>query len=186
MELLDTNRDGILSEEEKKSARIIIYGHSWGASETVAFARTLEHHSIPVLLTVQLDTVGKWGQHPSRIPANVQSAINFYQSERFLRGGTEIVAGDSTRTEIIGNYRFTYVGKPINCSNYPWLARTFNKPHHEIENDPRVWNQVASLIDSRIASDRETGIVSANIGTIDSESALPTTEQDPPTTKALR
>src|SRR5690242_15137711 len=31
---LDTNKDGSLSAEEKQQARIIIYGHSWGASET--------------------------------------------------------------------------------------------------------------------------------------------------------
>ena len=156
--LLDTNHDGSLSTEEKRSARIIIYGHSWGASETVAFATALEHYSTPVLLTVQLDTVGKWGEHPSRIPANVESAVNFYQSEGFLRGRPEIIAADSTKTEIIGNYRLTYVRKPIDCSNYPWLARTLNKPHHEIENDPTVWNQIAWLIDSRIMSDRGTEI----------------------------
>src|SRR6266852_2107938 len=35
LELLDTDGDGELSRAEKESARIIIYGHSWGASETV-------------------------------------------------------------------------------------------------------------------------------------------------------
>lgn len=183
--LLDTNRDGTLSSEEKKCARIIIYGHSWGASETVAFAKTLEHYSIPVLLTIQLDTVGKWGQHPSRIPSNVESAINFYQPEGFLRGRSEIAAADKTQTEIIGNYRFTYVGNPIDCGNYPWLARTFNKPHHEIENDPKVWSQIAWLIGSRIMSTRETDILSANISTANSESVLPDTKQNPSATNGV-
>jgi hypothetical protein len=41
---------------------------------------------------------------------------------------------------------------PINCDNYPWYARTFNRPHHEIENDPRVWDQAASLIDAELSS----------------------------------
>jgi len=45
----------------------------------------------------------------------------------------------------------TYEDHPINCDNYPWLARTFDKPHHEIENDPRVWDQAASLIDSELS-----------------------------------
>lgn len=168
--LLDTNGDGVLSDEERKSARIIIYGHSWGASETVAFARTLQHYSIPVLLTVQLDTVSKWGQQPSRIPSNVESAINFFQSEGFLRGRPEIFAADESRTGIIGNFRFTYVDKPINCDNYPWIARTFNKPHHEVENDPRVWNQVGWLIDSQIARSSTANALSQNMTTIENES----------------
>lgn len=42
----------------------------------------------------------------------------------------------------------TYEGHRINCDNYPWYARVFNRPHHEIENDPRVWDLAASLIDS--------------------------------------
>jgi len=175
--LLDTNRDGSLSDEEKKSARIIIYGHSWGASETVAFARTLQHYSIPVLLTVQLDTVSKWGQQPSRIPSNVESAINFFQSEGLLRGRPEIVAADRTRTEIIGNYQFTYVDKPINCDNYPWLARTFNKPHHEIENDPGIWNEIASLIDSKISRGNRAYDLPADIVTMNNEVVRPTMSQ---------
>jgi hypothetical protein len=150
MGLLDTDHDGVVSDAEKSSARVIIYGHSWGASETVAFARALQHYSIPVLLTVQLDTVGKWGQRPSRVPSNVETAVNFFQSEGFLRGRPVISAEDETHTEIAGNFQYSYVGKPIDCSNYPWLARTFNKPHHEIENDPDVWNRIAFLIDSRV------------------------------------
>jgi hypothetical protein len=165
--LLDTNRDGVLSDDEKKAARIIIYGHSWGASETVAFARTLEDYSIPVLLTVQLDTITKWGQQPSQVPPNVESAINFFQPEGLLHGKPEIAAVDTTRTEILGNFRFTYAENPIDCGNYPWLARTFNKPHHEIENDPAVWNQIASLIDSKVlrgpvGNDLQANITSKN------------------------
>jgi hypothetical protein len=50
----------------------------------------------------------------------------------------------------------TYDGHSIDCRNYPWLARTFNKPHHEIENDPRVWNQIALVIDARLSSLRNS------------------------------
>ena len=175
--LLDTNGDGSLSEEEKKNARIIIYGHSWGASETVAFARELQHYSIPVLLTVQLDTVRKWGQQPSRIPSNVEAAINFFQAEGFLRGRPEIFAADESRTEIVGNFRFTYVDKPINCDNYPWLARTFNKPHHEIENDPAVWNQIAFLIDTKMARSSGANSLPGNIATKNNGDVPPTMSQ---------
>jgi len=36
------NHDGTLSTDEKQSARIILYGHSWGASETLDLARKLK------------------------------------------------------------------------------------------------------------------------------------------------
>lgn len=149
---LDTNHDGVLSSAERRKARIILYGHSWGASEVVAFARDLERLDIPVLLTVQIDIVRKPGQRPVSIPPNVKAAINFYQSEGFLRGRSKIIAEDPGQTEIIGNSHMTYKGQPVDCRNYPWFPRTFNKPHHEIENDAHVWNQIATIIDSRLSS----------------------------------
>jgi hypothetical protein len=33
LRIVDTDGDGKLSVEEKQNARIILYGHSWGASE---------------------------------------------------------------------------------------------------------------------------------------------------------
>jgi pimeloyl-ACP methyl ester carboxylesterase len=153
--LLDTNHDGSLSGEEKKSARIIVYGHSWGASEAAAFAGRLGREAIPVLLTIQVDIISKFRQKPFRIPPNVESAINFYQSDGFLQGRPEIVASDAARTDILGNFRLTYSHRHLNCNNYPWFARTFNKPHHEIENDPNVWDKIASLIDARVFARRD-------------------------------
>lgn len=153
LRLLDTDHDGVLTGEEKKRARIILYGHSWGASEAAAFARELEPLGIPVLLTIQIDIVPKPGQKGILIPPNVEGAINFFQSESegMLHGRSEVVAEDPGRTKIIGNIRMTYDGRRVDCRNYPWLARTFNKPHHEIENDARVWSQIASMIDARVA-----------------------------------
>jgi hypothetical protein len=150
--LLDGNGDGTLSSAEKEDARIIIYGHSWGATETVVFARELAKRDIPVLLTVQVDSIAKPGRDNSMIPANVAKAINFYQSGGPLHGRAEIFAADPAQTEIIGNLHMTYEDHSINCDNYPWFARTFNKPHHEIENDPRVWDRAALLIDSEIVN----------------------------------
>jgi hypothetical protein len=150
--LLDGNGDGTLSSDEKEEARIIIYGHSWGGTETVVFARALGKSGIPVLLTVQVDSIAKPGRDNSMIPANVAKAINFYQSGGPLHGRAEIFAADPAQTTIIGNLHMTYEGHSINCDNYPWYARTFNKPHHEIENDPRVWTLAASLIDSEFVA----------------------------------
>jgi len=152
LRLLDTNQDGTLTAAEKRQAKIIIYGHSWGASEAVAFAKELETLEIPVLLTIQIDIVPKPGQQPVIIPPNVEAAVNFFQSEGPLHGRPEVVAEDPGRTEIIGNRHMTYEGQHIDCGNYPWFARTFNKPHHEVENDARVWEQIASIIDSRLSS----------------------------------
>lgn len=146
--LLDTDHDGVLSSIEKERATVIIYGHSWGATETVEFAQQLGRMGIPVALTIQIDTIGKPGHKASGIPTNVASAINFYQTGGPLHGAPEIVAVDPARTEIIGNIRMSYENRPINCDNYSWYSRTLNKPHHEIENDFRVWDKVASLIDS--------------------------------------
>jgi len=152
--LLDINRDGALSRGEKEQARIIIYGHSWGASETVTLARELGRRGIPVLLTIQVDSIAKPSQIDFTIPANVANAINYYQSGGLLHGRSEISAEDPARTNIIGNYRLTYKDHPINCKGYPWYSRFFTKSHIEIESDPRVWEQAASLIGSELSGTR--------------------------------
>jgi len=148
--LLDTDHDGTLSAEEKRNARIILYGHSWGASEAIALARDLQREGIPVLLTVQVDSVSKPGQNDRVIPANVAEAANFYQPNGILHGRRQIRAADPARTRIIGNFRFDYKAHPIPCKHYPWYDRLFLKSHTEIECDPRVWAQVESLIQSRL------------------------------------
>jgi len=156
---LDTNNDGSLSAEEKQQAHIIIYGHSWGASETVTLARELEKDGIPVLLTIQVDSISKSRQNDMLIPANVSQAANFYQPDGFLRGRSEIRPANAARTQIIGNFRFDYKTLPISCPLYPWFDRFFMKSHVEIECDPRVWNQVESLIRAKLPS--SSGTVSA-------------------------
>ena len=155
LRLLASDHNGIPTATEKSQARIIIYGHSWGATETVAFAVELGKNNIPVLLTIQVDTIAKPGQNGSTISPNVASAVNFYQPRGLLHGRSKIHAADPARTKIIGNFRMTYE-HPINCDNYPWYARTFNRPHHEIENDPRVWDQAASLIDAELSNPGST------------------------------
>ena len=161
LRLLDADGDGTLSTEEKEQAKIIIYGHSWGASQTVTLARELGRNGIPVLLTIQVDIIAKFRQKGSTIPPNVANAINFYQPRGLLHGRSEILAADPKRTRILGNLRMTYEDHPINCDNYRWFARVFNKPHHEIENDPRVWDQAALLVDSQLSSRSATTLASS-------------------------
>jgi hypothetical protein len=153
--LLDTDHNGTLSAEEKKTARIILYGHSWGASESVTLARQLEKEGIPVLLTVQVDSVPKPGENDKVIPANVAEAVNFYQLNGFLHGEPEISAADPARTHILGNFRFDYKGTTIDCKEYPWYNRVFMKAHTQIECDSKVWTQVEALIRSRLASQHQ-------------------------------
>jgi hypothetical protein len=139
-----------LSAGEKLDARVVLYGHSWGASEAVTVARELEKDGVPVLLTVQVDSVSKPGSDDRLIPANVVQAVNFYQLDGLLHGQRKIVAADPLRTRILGNFRSNYKTNPVNCDGYPWYARIFMKPHIEIESDPSVWNQVESLVRSEL------------------------------------
>jgi pimeloyl-ACP methyl ester carboxylesterase len=149
LNLLDTDHDGRLSDHEKTAARIVLFGHSWGASEVVNLAQELDRRGIPVLLTIQVDSVRKHGEHDGSIPANVREAINFYQTEGMLHGRRSIHAIDPTRTTILGNYESTYTTKPVSCVGFPWFARTFMKQHIEIENDIAVWDQIDALIVAR-------------------------------------
>lgn len=154
LRLLDANHDGVLSLAEKQHARIILYGHSWGASETVALAQQLNRKGIPVLLAVLVDRVAKIGEVNELIPANVAEAVNFYQLDGLLHGNRSIRAADPAATRILGNYRLDYSKTHIDCARFPWYARAFMGPHIEIENDPRVWNRVESLIDSKLPPEK--------------------------------
>jgi len=146
LSLLDTNHDGILTPGEKQNARIILYGHSWGASEAIAVARELQNDGIPVLLTIQVDSVSKIHQNDAVIPANVAQAANFYQPDGFVHGQSAIRAANPAHTKIIGNFRFDYKTSPYTCNEYPWYDRLLVKPHTQIECDPNVWKQAEALI----------------------------------------
>jgi hypothetical protein len=150
LQLLDSDHGGTLSDDEKRTARIVLYGHSWGASAVVTLARNLEKDGIPVLLTIQVDSVAKWGEEDGLIPTNVVQAVNFYQLNGFLHGRRQILAEDRLHTQILGNFRLDYKTKRVDCEGYPWYAQIFMKPHIEIESDPAVWNQVESLIRSKL------------------------------------
>lgn len=151
-ELLDTNHDGKLSDEEKRFARIILYGMSWGGSQAVQLSRELDSEKIPVLLTIQVDSISKWRQDDEVIPGNVAEAVNFYQPNGLLHGKNQIRAADSLHTHILGNFRHTYDSMPSECRNYPWWDRLLVKQHTSIECDPTVWKQVENLIRSKLAA----------------------------------
>ena len=137
----------------REQPRIILYGHSWGASAVVCLARDLDQDHVPVSLTVQVDSIRKHREDDSVIPANVAEAINFYQPGGILHGQANITAADSSHTRILGNYRFSYRHEPAACHAYPWRTRIFFKGHTAIECDPHVWYQIETLIEDRLADD---------------------------------
>jgi len=150
LRLLDRNHDGILSDDEKSQARIILFGHSWGAAAAVLLARDLNRAGIPVLLTVQVDSVAKFWQKDGVIPENVAAAANFYQPHGLVRGRPEITAADPSKTQILGNFRFDYKQAPVKCEGYSWLDRAFTRSHMESECDAKLWGQVEALIRRQI------------------------------------
>ena len=152
LHLLGPDHHGNPTAEEKHAARIILYGHSWGASAVVALARSLLADGIPVLLTIQVDSIAKSGQNDALIPENVEHAANFYQDKGFLHGQQKIQAANADRTRILGNFRIDYSSKPISCPQYPWYDRVFMRSHIEIECDPAVWQRVEDLIRGQLPS----------------------------------
>jgi hypothetical protein len=150
LRLLDSNHDGVLSNQEKSQAHIILFGHSWGASAVVLLSRELDRAGIPVLLTVQVDSVEKPWQHDKIIPDNVAEAVNFYQPHGLIHGRARIAAADNSKTQILGNYRFDYQKEPVRCSGASWFQRIFTPSHMQSECDPRLWSQVEGVVRQRM------------------------------------
>ena len=148
--VLDINRDGVLSAEEKARARIVLFGQSWGASAAVMLARDLRRDGVLVLLTVQVDSVAKLWQNDSVIPDNVAEAVNFYQPHGFVHGRAQIIAADPARTDILGNYRIDYRKDPVQCPQASWIDRVFTPDHMQSECDPHLWSQVENLVRERL------------------------------------
>jgi len=146
LRMLDRNHDGILSDREKSQARIILFGHSWGASAVVLLSRELARAGIPVLLTVQVDSVAKPWQTDRVIPDNVAEAANFYQPHGLIHGRAEISAADDSKTQILGNYRFDYQKEPVQCKGASWFQRKFTPSHMQSDCDPHLWSQVEVLV----------------------------------------
>jgi pimeloyl-ACP methyl ester carboxylesterase len=143
-ESLDRNADGRLQLAERLGARIILYGQSFGGAAVVRFARQLDALGIPILLTVQVDSVGRGD---ALIPGNVRAAANLYQDNgALIRGEAPIRATDSTRTEILGNFRFDYDNSDIDLSNLAWYKTVGRVAHARMDRDPTVWERVEALI----------------------------------------
>jgi pimeloyl-ACP methyl ester carboxylesterase len=147
---LDTNRNGELDPQERSNARVILLGQSWGGAAAIATASDLQKLGIPVLLTVQIDSVGI---RDDLIPFNVHAAVNFYQHDPFttIHGRRKIRAADPLATKILGNFESSYTFRSVDKSNASKARQVFGGSHTKMELDPLVWNRVEQYIVDAIA-----------------------------------
>jgi hypothetical protein len=105
---------------------------------------------VPVLLTLQVDSVGRGDK---LIPSNVARAANLFQRDDvFIKGEREIRPEDPSRTTIIGNFKFSYSGQKIDLSEVSWLKRLLQTAHTKMDHDPKVWAFVERTILDLIAA----------------------------------
>ena len=146
----DRDQDGRLDERERASARVIVYGQSFGGAAVVKLARQLKEMGVPVLLTVQVDSVGRGDKV---IPSNVARAANLFQRDGLIiKGERDIRPEEPGKTTIIGNFKFDYGGKRIDLSEVSWLKRLFQAAHTKMDHDPEVWALVERIILDVIAT----------------------------------
>ena len=149
-EAFDTNQNGRLDPDEIAGARVVLFGQSWGGSAAIAVANDLQKLGIPVMLTVQIDSVGA---RDSLIPPNVQAAVNFYQHDPFttIHGRNRIRAADPLKTTVLGNFESTYIFRSVDESNASKARQIFGGSHTKMELDPVVWSRVEQYISGAIA-----------------------------------
>ena len=148
--ILGTKEGDVSSNDQKRRARILLFGHSWGGSAVVTLCRKLQRDGIPVILTIQIDSVAKPFQNDWLIPANVLEAVNFYQTHGLIHGRRRIAPADPAHTTILGNFRWEYKGEPAECHGFSWRGRLLSRGHTQIECDHKLWLQVRTLLSRRL------------------------------------
>jgi hypothetical protein len=147
----DLDRDHQLSDEERTNVRLIVYGMSFGGAAVAKLSHQLKQENIPVLLSIQIDSVGRGD---SKVPSNVKRAANLFQrSGKIIRGEPELYPENSSRTQIIGNFEYDYTNSSIDVSNVSWIKKIFRVAHTKMDRDPAVWSRVESLILEEISRD---------------------------------
>lgn len=148
----DRNQDDKLDEEERSAARLILYGQSFGGAAVIKLARQLQKRDVPVVLTIQIDSVGIGDEV---VPSNVSLAANLFQRNGLIiRGESQIRSEDPQKTQIIGNFEFDYRNKDIDLSQVSWFKKIFRTAHTKMDFDPDVWLKVEEIILSVIGQKR--------------------------------
>jgi hypothetical protein len=151
----DHDQNGFLDDWERDSARLILYGHSLGGAAVVEVSNELKKMGVPILLTVQIDSVGLlYGDHV--IPSNVKRAANLFQNNGWiLQGEDKIEPENPNKTKVIANIRFDYRDKNVDMSSLSWERRLFSIPHAKMDADPEVWATVEQMILSEIVNNTD-------------------------------
>ena len=148
--VFDRDRNGSLDVSELQSVRIILYGQSFGGAAVVKAAGELKKKDIPILLTVQIDSVGR---NDAVIPDNVKAAANLFQRNgKVIRGEPVIRAEEPSKTRILGNFEFDYRKKNIDLSHVSFWKKLFRTDHTKMNFDPDVWKKVEELILEALSS----------------------------------
>jgi len=151
----DRDQNGFLDDWERNSARLILYGHSLGGAAVVEISRELKKMGVPILLTVQIDSVDLvYDDHI--IPSNVKRAANLFQSDGWiLQGEDKIKPENPDKTKVLANIRFVYQGKNVDMSSLSWERKLFSIPHAKMDADPEVWATVEQMILSEIVDNTD-------------------------------
>ena len=173
----DHDQNGFLDDRERGSVRLILYGHSLGGAAVVEISRELKKMGVPILLTVQIDSVDLiYDDH--LIPSNVKRAANLFQNDGWiLRGEDKIEPENPDKTKIIANIRFDYGNKNIDMSSLSWERKLFSLPHTKMDADPEVWATVEQMILSELidntgeilARDKSLSLPSEQTGRVTSQ-----------------
>ncbi|MBI5281146.1 MAG: hypothetical protein HY858_05635 [Candidatus Solibacter usitatus] len=147
----DQDADGVLSPEEASAARVAVFGQSLGGRAALWLCRDLAAMGVPVNIAVIVDA---YGRDSYRIPPNVRAAANFYQRDHlFIRGAPLIVAEDSSRTKILGNWHLTYRGRTIDAADHSNTQRIFMGAHTLLEYDLELWRNVEDMIAAAVTAE---------------------------------
>jgi pimeloyl-ACP methyl ester carboxylesterase len=145
-EAFDFNRDGKLSPDEAKQARVVLFGQSLGGRAVLRLTRTLNDWGVPVRLAAIVDAYGK---DSYLVPPNVHSAANWFQRDQLLvKGAPSLRAEDPSRTRILFNRRLSYRGRERQpeIDEQSRLQTLFLGAHLVMEFDMPLWREVEQMI----------------------------------------
>ncbi len=172
---LDADRDGELTDGERRRARWVVYGQSLGGGAAVALAWRLKSLGVTVETLLLLDSVSWYDEH---IPGNVRMVAALYQDDGWIiRGESEPRLADPDRTrQVVEEFDYDRPpGSAISLQGIPWWKLAFRVAHSRMDRDPRVWERARALARAACADFRI-----ATAGATESAAVLRTADPLPP------